>query len=77
MAKSPTYLIEGERYSMDDIQARLTHEPPLSRTAIRKRLDCYEPTWAKLEAPRTPREVVLRRGRNVVNQTYKEIFPCW
>jgi hypothetical protein len=76
MAKK-TYLIEGEHYSMDDIKARLTHEPPLSHMAILKRLDCYAPTWAKLEAPRTPRAVVLRRGRKIVAQTYKEIFPCW
>jgi hypothetical protein len=76
MAKK-TYLIEGTKYTMDDIKARLTHEPPLSHMTILKRLDCYAPTWAKLEAPLTPRAEILRRGREVVAKTYKELTPNW
>jgi hypothetical protein len=74
MAKPKKYLIEDNYYTMDEIQARCPH---LTRTNAGKRLNCYAPTWAKLEAPLISGAEARARGRKVVAQTYKEIFPCW
>ena len=74
MSKPRTYLIEGEKYTLDEILARCPH---LTRTNAAKRLDCYAPTWAKLEAPLMSTRDALKRGRKIVDRAYKEVIPFW
>lgn len=66
------YSVEGEKLTLSEICARIPH---LSPGCIAKRLDCYAPTWEKLNAPVTSKAEALKKGRALVDKTYKEIVP--
>jgi hypothetical protein len=72
--KEKTILVDNQPTTMPEILARCPH---LSRSAARKRLDCYAPTWAKLEAPLLSQAEILARGRKITDRAYTELTPNW